>query len=123
VQVSTHPAGHFDGLKQLKFDDITSTTPSLLHPEVSPGEIALIAESPGSGQDHLMHELALIINRVRHADGSVHAARFTYIPDRQPDGQIRSFISSIDDIAAKRAPPALPQHARCAHRAAQPLLF
>ena len=46
----------------------------------------------------LAGEKTSLINRVRHADGSVHTARFTYIPDRQPDGQVRGFISSIDDI-------------------------
>ena len=227
VQVSANPAGRFDGLKQLKFDDIAPTYPSLLHPDASPGNIALIAESPSSEQDHFLHELALtagifpvsiyrqdqittrrllqliaehryvlsvdgwkdqlaegadsqgeipeflngparfrlvtnsipfllayldrdityrfinepfcqwfglprsailgapmralvgeeayelarphiqkalagektsLTNRFRHADGSVHIARSTYIPDRQPDGQVRGFISSIDDI-------------------------
>lgn len=227
VQVSANPAGRFDGLKQLKFDDIAPTNPSLLHPDASPGNIALIAESPSSEQDHFLHELALtagifpvsiyrqdqitagrllqliaehryvlsvdgwkdqlpegadsqgeipeflngparfrlvtnsipfllayldrditfrfinepfcqwfglprsailgapmralvgeeayelarphiqkalagektsLTNRFRHADGSVHIARSTYIPDRQPDGQVRGFISSIDDI-------------------------
>ncbi|GAP15534.1 protein containg PAS domain S-box [Longilinea arvoryzae] len=39
-----------------------------------------------------------LINHIRHADGSIHIARLTYIPDRQPDGQVRGFISSIDDI-------------------------
>ncbi|NMB68637.1 MAG: PAS domain-containing protein [Chloroflexi bacterium] len=227
VQVSANPAGRFDGLKQLKFDDIAPTYPSQLHPDASPGNIALIAESPSSEQDHFLHELALtagifpvsiyrqdqittrrllqliaehryvlsvdgwkdqlaegadsqgeipeflngparfrlvtnsipfllayldrdityrfinepfcqwfglprsailgapmralvgeeayelarphiqkalagektsLTNRFRHADGSVHIARSTYIPDRQPDGQVRGFISSIDDI-------------------------
>lgn len=227
MQVSANPAGRFDGLKQLKFDDIAPTYPSQLHPDASPGNIALIAESPSSEQDHFLHELALtagifpvsiyrqdqittrrllqliaehryvlsvdgwkdqlaegadsqgeipeflngparfrmvtnsipfllayldrdityrfinepfcqwfglprsailgapmramvgeeayelarphiqkalagektsLTNRFRHADGSVHIARSTYIPDRQPDGQVRGFISSIDDI-------------------------
>jgi diguanylate cyclase (GGDEF)-like protein/PAS domain S-box-containing protein len=227
AQVSATPAGHFDGLTQLKFDDITPTNRSLRYPDASPGEIALIAESPSPEQDHLLHELALtagifpvsiyrqdqitagrllqliaehryvlsvdgwkdqlaegadsqgeipeflngparfrlvtnsipfllayldrdityrfinepfcqwfglprsailgtpmralvgeeayelarphiqkalagektsLTNRFRHADGSVHIARSTYIPDRQPDGQVRGFISSIDDI-------------------------
>ncbi len=39
-----------------------------------------------------------LVNQIRHTDGSLHIARFTYIPDRQPDGQIRGFISSVDDI-------------------------
>ncbi len=39
-----------------------------------------------------------LVNQIRHIDGSLHIARFTYIPDRQPDGQVRGFISSIDDI-------------------------
>ncbi|TLN10263.1 PAS domain S-box protein, partial [bacterium] len=39
-----------------------------------------------------------LVNRIHHVDGTIHTARFTYIPDLQPDGRVRGFISSIDDI-------------------------
>jgi diguanylate cyclase (GGDEF)-like protein/PAS domain S-box-containing protein len=55
-----------------------------------------------NAQPHIQQALSgqktSLINHVKHADGSVHIARFTYIPDRQPDGQVRGFISTIDDI-------------------------
>jgi len=53
-------------------------------------------------QPHILKALAgektSLINQISHPDGSIHTARFTYIPDRQPDGQVRGFISSVDDI-------------------------
>lgn len=49
-------------------------------------------------QQALSGQKTSLINRIQHADGSIHTARLTYIPDRQPDGQVRGFISSIDDI-------------------------
>lgn len=49
-------------------------------------------------QQALSGQKTSLINRIQHTDGSVHTAQMTYIPDRQPDGQVRGFISSIDDI-------------------------
>lgn len=49
-------------------------------------------------QKALAGQKTSLINRIHHADGSVHIVRLSYIPDAQPDGQVRGFISSIDDI-------------------------
>lgn len=49
-------------------------------------------------QKALAGQKTSLINRIHHVDGSVHIVRLTYIPDTQPDGQVRGFISSIDDI-------------------------
>lgn len=47
------------------------------------------------------HQTSLI-NHIRHADGTIHTTHITYTPDRQPDGQVRGFISSVDDITYQK---------------------
>lgn len=49
-------------------------------------------------QQALSGQRTSLINHIHRADGSIRTARFNYIPDRQSNGRVRGFISSIDDI-------------------------